>query len=188
MFNSKKFVAMKRLGIALMMVFGVAVCFASCGSNEDKMIMECAKLYVGTNSLFHEKWSQTVMQAQKDGTMDDSDLEEATEAVGMAMEFFISGAVNYCYRDGEVTEAGIYRAMTDFLDDDDTEMLTNIFEVSSLKELAKMIYSNYAAMPKSIKLTKAEGNNKYPDYYSETHDVRISVISGAVLVRPYSGM
>lgn len=188
MFNSKKFVAMKRLGIALMMVFGVAVCFASCGSNEEKMIMECAKLYVGTNSLFHEKWSQTVMQAQKDGTMDDSDLEEATEAVGMAMEFFISSAVNYCYRDGEVTESGIYRAMTDFLDDDDTAMLLHVFEVSSLKELAKMIYSNYAAMPKSIKLTKAEGNNKYPDYYSETHDVRISVISGAVLVRPYSGM
>lgn len=182
MFNSNKFVAMKRLGIALMMVFGLAVCFASCGSNEDKMIMECAKLYAGSFKLFYDVWTPWIEKAKAQGSLDDSDVWEAHAEYRSTMEVAVRNAVNYCSEDGEVTEFDICKGVKD-LNAEDMELLFNLLNVSDPMELAKMIYSHYVAMPKSFELKKEEGDT--PSYYNEEYDVRVYINDGGIEACPY---
>lgn len=182
MFNNKKFVAMKRLGIALVVVFGLAVCFASCGSNEDKMIMECAKLYAGSFKLFYDVWTPWVEKAKAQGTLDDSDVREAHAEYSLAMEVAVRKAVNYCGEDGEVTEFDICKGVKD-LKAEDRELLFSLLNVSSPTELAKMIYSHYAAMPKNFELKKEEGDT--PSYYNEEYNVRVYINDGVIEACPY---
>ena len=173
---------MKRLGIALMVALGVVAGCAAGGSKEDKMIMECAKLYAGAFELFYDVWTPWVEKAKAQGTLDDSDVLEAHAEYSLAMEVVVRNAVNYCSEDGEVTEFDICKGVKD-LKAEDRELLFSLLNVSDPMELAKMIYSHYAAIPKSFELKKEEGDT--PSYYNEEYDVRVYINDGVREACPY---
>lgn len=182
MFNSNKFVEMKRLGIVLMVALGVVTGCAAGGSKEDKMIMECAKLYAGAFELFYDVWTPWVEKAKAQGTLDDSDVLAAHAEYRLTMEVVARNAVNYCSEDGEVTEFDICKGVKD-LKAEDRELLFSLLNVSDPMELAKMIYSHYAAMPKSFELKKEEGDT--PSYCNEEYNVKVYIDDGVIEACPY---
>lgn len=165
-----------------MVALGVVAGCTAGGSKEDKMIKECAKLYARAFELFYDVWTPWVEKAKAQGTLDDSDVREAHAEYSLAMEVVVRNAVNYCSEDGEVTEFDICKGVKD-LKAEDRELLFNLLNVSSPTELAKMIYSHYAAIPKSFELKKEEGDS--PSYYNEEYDVRVYIKDGVIEACPY---